>query len=184
MSAEELAGLLARRSFRTGSFTLSSGKESSFYVDCRTTTMHARGQVLVGRVALARIRDRGVAPDFVGGLTMGADPISYAVAGESSRQGGPEIDAFSVRKEAKGHGRGDRIAGCFEPESRVVVTEDVVTTGSSALEACRVVEEAGGEVLAVLALVDRQEGGAEAIREAGYDIEALFDVHDLERFTG
>lgn len=181
--AEELAALLANRSFRTGHFVLSSGRESSYYVDCRTTTMHARGQALLGTAGLQRLRTRGTPPDFVGGLTMGADPISYAIAGESSRTGGPEIHAFSVRKQAKGHGRDRRIEGCFEAGGRVVITEDVVTTGSSALEACEVVEEAGGEIVAVLALVDRQEGGAEAIREAGYRLETLFTVSDLERLT-
>jgi orotate phosphoribosyltransferase len=181
---EALARLLAERSFRTGRFQLSSGRESSYYVDCRTTTMHARGQALLGRVALDRLEAVGWAPDFVGGLTMGADPISYAVAGESARRGGAEIHAFSVRKEAKEHGRGRRIEGCFDAGGRVVVTEDVITTGGSALDACRAVEEAGGEILGLLVLVDRQEGGGEALREAGYPVEALFTISDLEQASG
>lgn len=181
---EELARLLAERSFRTGRFVLSSGRESSYYVDCRSTTMHARGQVLIGRVGLDRIEALDRTPEFVGGLTMGADPISYAIAGESARRDMAHIHAFSVRKEAKDHGRGRRIAGCFEAGAPVVVTEDVITTGGSALDACRAVEEEGGEILAVLVLVDREEGGGEALRDAGYAVEPLYTVSDLEALTG
>ncbi|HKK07510.1 MAG TPA: orotate phosphoribosyltransferase, partial [Gemmatimonadota bacterium] len=128
----QLLGLLADRSFRLGSFELSSGRTSDYYIDCRTTTMHARGQALLGAVALDALEAAGLHPDVVGGLTMGADPIAYSIAGESWRRGDP-IHAFSVRKRAKDHGRGRRIEGCFEPGARVVVVEDVITTGGSAL---------------------------------------------------
>lgn len=177
---ERLRALLVERSFRTGSFELSSGATSSYYVDCRTTTMHAEGLVRVGAVGLDALEAADLAPDRVGGLTMGADPISYAIAAESWRRGRP-MHAFSVRKEAKGHGTGRRIEGCFEPGDRVVVTEDVVTTGGSALDAASAVEEAGGEVLAVLALVDREEGGREAIEEAGHRLVSLFTAGELAR---
>ena len=169
MSAEarrRLLRLLAERSFRLGTFQLSSGGTSDYYVDCRTTTMHAEGQALVGEVGLDALRYAGLAPDQVGGLTMGADPVSYAVAHESARRP-PSVHAFSVRKKAKGHGRSRRIEGCFEPGSPVVVTEDVITTGGSALRAVEAVREAGGEVLAVLALVDREEGGGRPWRRRG-----------------
>lgn len=182
-ATERLGRLLARRSFRTGQFVLSSGRESSYYVDCRTTTMHAEGQALVGRVALARLRSLELEPDFVGGMTMGADPISYAVAGESARTGGPEIHAFSIRKQAKGHGRGRRVAGCFEEGGKVLMVEDVVTTGSSVLEACDVVTEAGGEIVGVLVLVDRQEGGREAVEERGYPVHCLYTVARLRELS-
>lgn len=175
---QRLLQLLVERSFRTGTFELSSGRTSDYYVDCRTTTMHAEGQALLGGVILDTLEERGLAPDLVGGLTMGADPISYAVAGESWRRGAP-IHAFSVRKQAKGHGRGQRIEGCFEPGSRVLLVEDVVTTGGSALDAAREVAEEGGDVVAVLALVDRQEGGREAIEEAGHTFWALFTADEL-----
>lgn len=178
-----LRRLLTERSFRTGSFRLSSGATSRYYVDCRTTTMHAEGLALVGEVAWDALEEAGLAeegrrPAFVGGLTMGADPVSFAVAAESWRRGSP-VHAFSVRKEAKGHGRGRRIEGCFEEGARVVVAEDVVTTGGSALEAAGVVEEAGGEVVAVLALVDREEGGREAVEEAGHRLLSLYTAGEL-----
>lgn len=180
---ERLLALLAERSYRTGTFELSSGGTSSYYIDCRTTTMHAEGLVRVGAAGMDALEEAGLAPELVGGLTMGADPVSYAIAAESWRRGRP-IDAFSVRKRAKEHGRGQRIEGCFEPGKPVVVTEDVVTTGGSALEATDAVEEAGGEVLAVLALVDRQEGGRSAIEEAGHRLLALFTAAELGRASG
>lgn len=181
MSSEErrrLRDLLAGRSFRTGTFQLSSGGTSDYYVDCRTTTMHAEGQVLVGRVGWAALDEAGLRPELVGGLTMGADPISYALAGESWRRGRP-VDAFSVRKESKEHGTGRRIEGCFEAGRSVVITEDVITTGGSALDAAGEVEAAGGEVLAILALVDRQEGGGDRVAEAGHRLLPLFTAREL-----
>lgn len=173
-----LRELLARRSFRTGTFELSSGATSDYYVDCRTTTMHAEGQVLVGRVGWEALDEAGLLPELVGGLTMGADPISYALAGESWRRGRP-AHAFSVRKRSKEHGTGRRIEGCFEAGRSVVVTEDVITTGGSALDAAGAVEEAGGEVLAILALVNRQEGGRERVEEAGHRLLTLFTASEL-----
>lgn len=181
MSSEErrrLRDLLAGRSFRTGTFQLSSGSTSDYYVDCRTTTMHAEGQVLVGRVGWAALDEAGLRPELVGGLTMGADPISFALAGESWRRGRP-VDAFSVRKQSKEHGTGRRIEGCFEAGRSVVITEDVITTGGSALDAAGEVEAAGGEVLAILALVDRQEGGGDRVAEAGHRLLPLFTAREL-----
>jgi len=144
--------------------------------------MHAEGQTLIGPVALDALDEAKIGPDRIGGLTMGADPIAYSVAGESFRRGRP-VDAFSVRKEAKEHGRGRRIEGCFDPGARVVVVEDVITSGGSALRACEAIGEAGGEVLAVLALVDRCEGGREAIEEAGYAVISLYTVQDLATYA-
>lgn len=178
---ERLLALLVDRSFRVGDFTLSSGRSSRYYVDCRTTTMHAEGQHLLGRVALARIQDEGLRPEAVGGLTMGADPVSYAIAGESWRSGAFPVHAFSVRKEAKDHGRGRRIEGCFGEGVEALVVDDVVTTGGSAIEACRAVRDAGGRVLGVLALVDREEGAREAIADEGYPLHALFRLGELVR---
>ncbi len=169
---------MAERSFRTGDFRLSSGTHSDFYIDCRTTSMHAEGQVLIGRVGYATLAAEGLRPDAIGGLTMGADPLAYAIAAESWRQGEP-IHAFSVRKRPKRHGRGRQIEGCFEPGARVVIVEDVITSGGSALQACEAVRRESGEVLAVLALVDRQEGGRERLEAAGLRTLILFTANDL-----
>ena len=177
---ERLLRLFVERSFQLGDFTLASGRKSDFYIDCRTTTMSAEGQVLLGEVGLDTIEAAGVAPDVVGGLTMGADPIAYAIAGESFRRGRP-IQAFSVRKRAKRHGTGQRIEGCFESGARVVVVEDVITTGGSALQACEAVKAEQGTILMVLAAVDRQEGGREAIEQGGYRVESLFGVDEFRQ---
>ncbi|HYJ78634.1 MAG TPA: orotate phosphoribosyltransferase, partial [Longimicrobiaceae bacterium] len=155
---ERLLRLLLERSFRVGDFVLSSGARSRYYVDARTTTTHAEGQALLGRLGLAALRDAGLRPDAIGGLTMGADPVAYAVAHASWLAGDP-VHAFTVRKEPKAHGTGRRVEGCFAAGDRVVVVEDVITTGGSALKAVAAVEAEGGTVLAVLAVVDREEGG-------------------------
>lgn len=175
---DRLLDLFVERSFQLGDFTLASGRKSDFYIDCRTTTMHAEGQDLLGRVGCDALIETGWRPDLVGGLTMGADPIAYAIAGESFRRGRP-IHAFSVRKRAKRHGAGRRIEGCFEPGARVVVVEDVITTGGSALQACEAIRAERGTIVGVLAAVDRREGGREAIRETGLEVISLFDVDEF-----
>lgn len=178
---ERLLRLFVERSFQEGDFTLASGRKSRFYIDCRTTTMHAEGQVLLGAVGLDVLDGAGLEPDVIGGLTMGADPIAYAIAGESSRRGRP-IHAFSVRKRPKRHGTGRRIEGCFERGARAVVVEDVITTGGSALQACEAVRQEGGTVLAVLAAVDRQEGGREAIEGEGLRVLTMFGVEEFRTY--
>ena len=173
---DRLGRLLAERSVRTGDFVLASGARSSVYVDCRTTTTHAEGLYLIGRLGLAAIAE--LRPDSIGGLTMGADPVAYAIAHASWIAGDP-VHAFSVRKEAKAHGTGKRIEGSFMAGQRVVVVEDVITSGGSALRACEAVRSEGGEVLTVFALVDRESGGREAIQAAGYPVRALFGLAEL-----
>src|SRR5207249_629560 len=130
------------------------------------------GLVVIGALGLARLTARGWAPDLVGGLTLGADPVAYAVAAAARAQGMP-LDAFSVRKQAKAHGTGKRIEGCFSPGAAVVVVEDVITTGHSAAEAIAAVTAEGGRVLGVLAVVDREEGGRTTLEQAGHPVEAL-----------
>lgn len=174
----ELIRLLRDISVELGSFTLSSGRSSSYYIDARKTTMSARGIELIGRIGLRHIRSRGWAPECVGGLTLGADPVAYAVA-LSSLSEPPAIDAFTVRKASKLHGTKNRIEGCFRAGQSVVVVEDVVTTGASAIEAIDAVVREGGSVLGVLALIDREEGGREAIEEAGYELETIVSLADL-----
>ncbi len=175
---ERLLHLLARRSVRIGDFVLASGARSSHYVDCRTTTTHAEGQYLVGRLGLQLLHDADLVVDAVGGLTMGADPVAYAIAHASWIAGNP-LHAFSVRKEPKDHGTGRRIEGSFSAGSRVVVVEDVITSGGSALRACEAVRAEGGEVRGVLALVDREAGGREAVEAEGYGVHVLFRVSEL-----
>lgn len=174
-----LKQLLIERSVKWGSFILASGKESSVYVDARLTTMSPEGLVLIGQLGLEAISSQGWAPDSVGGLTMGADPVSFAISHTSALQNNP-VRAFSVRKEAKTHGTGNRIEGPFTTGDRVVVIEDVITTGKSALQAIDAIEAAGGQILGVLAIVDRQDGGNEAIRDRGYSTVALTSIAELK----
>ena len=173
-----LVALLKTRSVLHGDFQLASGRRSPHYVDCRRTTMHADGLALIGELGLAALRDAGWNAGAVGGLTLGADPVAYAIARASAGTDRP-VNAFTVRKAVKTHGAGRRIEGCFEPGMAVVVVEDVVTTGASALEAAAAVREAGGTVCGVLAVVDREEGGREAVERGGYAVRALVTLGEL-----
>ena len=176
---DALVGLLRRRSVKFGEFTLASGATSDWYIDCRLTTMSAEGQLLVGRLGLDAIRAAGWEPRSVGGLTMGADPVSYAIAAASGTRHITPIDAFSVRKEAKQHGTGRRIEGNFAAGDSVVVIEDVITSGSSALQAIEAVRAEGGTVIGVLAVVDREAGGKTAIETTGVPVLALVTASEL-----
>jgi orotate phosphoribosyltransferase len=182
-SLSRLLALLADRSAKRGDFTLASGRRSSLYVDCRMTTMSPEGQLLIGRVGLAALRASGWAFDAVGGLTLGADPIAYAIAHASAlaaeQEEGALIRAFTVRKEAKQHGTGKLIEGPFRTGDRVVVVEDVITTGGSALKAVEAIRAAGGVIVGVLALVDREEGGREALEGAGLQVRSLVTATQL-----
>jgi orotate phosphoribosyltransferase len=175
---DTLKDLLLTRSVQRGAFVLASGRHSSFYIDARLTTMSGDGLAVIGGLGLDRFAARGWTPRAVGGLTLGADPIAYALA-LTARRRGQLLDAFTVRKQAKDHGTGKRIEGCFATGYPVVVVEDVLTTGSSALDAVRAVETEGGHILGVMAVVDRQEGGREAIERAGYLVEAFLSATDL-----
>jgi orotate phosphoribosyltransferase len=175
---DRLRTLLLERSVRRGDFILASGRRSSFYVDARRTTMSGEGQIVIGDLGVVRLGVRGWLPASVGGLTLGADPVAYAIAAAAHRAG-VAIDAFTVRKQPKQHGTAGRVEGCFTGGTTVVIVEDVVTTGQSALEAIRAVEAEGARVLGVLAVVDRQEGGRAALEGAGYAVEALVTAADL-----
>lgn len=175
---DELLSLLATRSARRGTFTLASGRQSSLYIDARMTTMSPEGISLIGPLGLRAIADAGWTADAVGGLTMGADPIACALAYASAGSPHP-LRAFSVRKEPKGHGAGKQIEGPFRAGDRVVVIEDTITTGGSARRAIDAVRAAGGVVVGVLALVDREEGGREALREADVEVIALAQAAEI-----
>lgn len=174
----DLAALLRKQSIRTGSFTLSSGRRSSYYIDARRTTMSARGLDLIGTLGLETIREAGWPADLVGGMTLGADPVASAIA-LASRRSPPELDALTVRKDPKSHGTQGQIEGCFRPGTDVVVVEDVVTTGNSALRAIHMLRQAGARVSGVLAVVDREEGGRTAIEQLGYSLRTLVSLGDL-----
>src|SRR5713226_839430 len=149
---QELLEMLAHKSFRLGEFQLSSGGTSDYYIDCRATTLDARGAQLVGEVFLDEIREQGWEADAIGGLTMGADPIVVAVAVTSGT-----VHGFLVRKAEKQHGTGQRIEGFREKGARVVIVDDVCTTGSSTVQAIEAARDYGFEVVGVMCLVERQD---------------------------
>jgi orotate phosphoribosyltransferase len=151
---QELLRLLASKSFRLGQFKLSSGGTSDYYIDCRITTLDARGSQLTGKVFLEEIRERAWNPEAIGGLTMGADPIVVSVAVTSG-----ELHGFLVRKAEKEHGTGQRIEGFRKKGARVVIVDDVCTTGASTVQAIEAAREFGFDVVAAMCLVEREEAG-------------------------
>lgn len=177
---DDLIALLATRSAKRGSFTLASGRQSSLYIDARITTMSPDGLALIGPLGLAAIHDAGWTADAVGGLTLGADPIACAISYASATSATP-VRAFTVRKEPKAHGTGRLIEGPFRAGDRVVVIEDTITTGGSARKAIDAVQAEGGTVLGVLALVDRQEGGREALESFGVGVVSLATAEEIVR---
>jgi len=167
-----LITLLAERSAKRGRFKLASGKESDFYVDARLTTMSPEGLAMIGPLAFSTLRETGWKIDAVGGLTLGADPIAYAISYASAASDHP-LRAFTVRKEPKAHGTGKLLEGPIREGDRVAIIEDVITTGGSALRAIEAVRSAKASVAGVLALVDREEGGRQAIERAGIGVISL-----------
>lgn len=180
----ELLALLTERSFARREVTLASGRRSNFYVDCKQTTLSGRGHVLVGGALVSALSAwearAGVQIAAAGGLTLGADPIASAVS-MSASLAGRELPAFIVRKEAKGHGTKAYLEGTsnFAAGAELAILEDVVTTGGSALTAAKRVREAGYSARVVFGLVDRLEGGREAIEAAGLELVTLFDRTDF-----
>jgi len=189
---QQLLELLARISFRLGNFTLSSGGTSDYYIDCRTTTLHAEGGRLTGHAVLELLKEHGIEAEAVGGLTMGADPIVCNVATASAWRAiehqklgfpGPGLlHGFLVRKAEKAHGTGRRIEGFCREGARVVIVDDVCTTGASTINALQAAREAGMVVAAVVCLVERQEAGGRPAVEAAADgapFFALFTANDV-----
>lgn len=173
---ERLKQLLREHSLRVGDFVLTSGQRSRYYFDSKKTTLRPEGAYLTAREVLRLLERERIEADAIGGLTLGADPIVCPVAALSHVAGRP-LRAFIVRKEAKGHGTGQRIEGDLEPGSRVVIVDDVVTTAGSTLQAIGAAEQAGHRVVAVICLVDREEGGTE--RLAAWPFYPLFRRSEL-----
>jgi orotate phosphoribosyltransferase len=176
---QELLEMLAKKSFRLGEFQLSSGGTSDYYVDCRTTTLDARGAQLTGEVFLEEIREEGWEPEAIGGLTMGADPIVVAAAVTSGK-----LHGFLVRKTEKQHGTGQRIEGFREKGARVVIVDDVCTTGASTIQAIEAAREFGFEVVGAMCLVERQEAhGRPAVEKAAAPAPfiAIFTAQDVRK---
>ena len=185
--AQQLLSILARISFRLGQFKLSSGGTSDYYVDCRTTTLHAEGGRLTGHAILDLLEENGIVAEAVGGLTLGADPIVSNVATASawralSNPAAPVLHGFLVRKAEKAHGTGRRIEGFNQPGARVVIVDDVCTTGASTINAIQAVREASMIVAAVVCIVEREEAnGRPAVEVAaeGAPFLRLFTANDV-----
>lgn len=179
---EKLFDLLLKHAFRysrEGNFQLSSGKKTSYYIDCKKVSLSPEGAYLIGSEIFNRIKDLPV--EGVGGMTLGADPIASAVSLLSYTNKKP-IPAFIVRKEAKEHGSQQQIEGPLKPGAKLVVVEDVVTTGGSTLRALDAIKKEGYSILKVIALVDRKEGGADRIVSTGVPFENLFTIEDFTQY--
>ncbi len=185
--ARQLLSLLARISFRLGQFKLSSGGTSDYYIDCRTTTLHAEGGRLTGHAILELLEQNGVLAEAVGGLTMGADPIVSNVATASAwraleKPGAPLLHGFLVRKAEKAHGTGRRVEGFLREGARVVIVDDVCTTGASTINAIEAAREAGMKIAAVVCIVEREEANGRPAVEAaaqGAPFLRLFTAKDV-----
>lgn len=179
----QLLSILRRKSVLYGDFTLASGKKSDFYCDARLTTLDPRGAIALGEVGWEVVSGQaaklGVKPVAIGGLTMGADPVALAI-GIGAARAGEDLQVFSIRKQAKSHGRGKLIEGNFKPGDTVVVVDDTVTTGGSTLEAIEKVRAEGGIVAFAVVLVDRGEGGRGAIEASGVPVVAIFSRADID----
>jgi orotate phosphoribosyltransferase len=185
--AQQLLSLLARTSFKLGQFKLSSGGTSDYYIDCRTTTLHAEGGRLTGHAILELLEANHIDAEAVGGLTMGADPIVSNVATASAwraqkNPAAPLLHGFLVRKAEKAHGTGRRIEGFSREGARVVIVDDVCTTGGSTINAIQAAQEAGMIVAAVVCIVEREEAnGRPAVESAaaGAPFLRLFTANDV-----
>jgi len=176
---QKLLSTLAHKSFRLGEFQLSSGGTSDYYIDCRTTTLDAKGSHLTGEVFVEEIQKRGWRPQAIGGLTLGADPIVVAVSVVSG-----ELHGFLVRKAEKQHGTGQRIEGFREKGARVVIVDDVCTTGASTIQAIEAAREFGFEVVGVMCLVEREEAkGRPKVEKAATPAPfvSIFTASDVRR---
>ena len=173
---QALLDLIKQQALKFGDFTLASGKQASFYLDCRQVTLDARGAQLIGAGMLELLA--ADMPDLVGGMAIGADPITASILTLAGIQGIP-LRGVMVRKEPKGHGLGKHVEGPFQAGERLVIVEDVVTTGGSSLKAIEHCEAVGLKVDRVLAIIDRLEGGRAVFAARGYELTTLFTIKDF-----
>jgi len=174
----ELIGLVEAKALKRGTFRLASGREASFYLDAKQVVLDAHGAMLVGRAILERLRSLGPLPAAVGGMSIGADPITSAVITMAGVEGLP-LKGFMVRKEPKDHGTKKDVEGPVEPGQRVVIVEDVTTTGGSSLLAIDRVHEFGLVVERVVTVIDRLAGAKDAFAARGIPLESLVTIRDL-----
>jgi orotate phosphoribosyltransferase len=175
---EALIALVRGKSLKFGEFTLASGKKASYYLDGKQVTLDPHGARLIAEGILDLLSAGERMPAAVGGMSIGADPITAAVVTMSAVRGTP-LAGFMVRKQSKGHGTNQYIEGPVRPGDEVVIVEDVVTTGGSSLEAIQRCEDFGLKVARVIAIIDRMEGGAAAFAEAGYPLSSLLNIRDF-----
>ena len=173
---QALIDVIQQQALELGEFTLASGKKSRYYLDCRKVTLDSRGAQLIAAGILEHFG--ADLPDAVGGMAIGADPITAAVI-TLAAVNGQSLRGFIVRKEPKGHGKGQSVEGPVRPGDRVVIVEDVVTTGGSSLQAIERAKEFGLQIVSVIGVVDRLEGGGDAFAEHGYDFFSLLTIRDL-----
>ena len=174
----QLVELIEQRALKRGSFTLASGRTASFYLDAKQVVLDAQGAMLVGRAILQRLQGLGELPEAIGGMSIGADPITSAAVTMAGVAGLP-LKGFMVRKEPKGHGLQRYVEGPVEPGQRVVIVEDVTTTGGSSLLAIDRATEFGLQVERVVTVIDRLAGAAEAFAARGIPLEPLVTIRDL-----
>jgi orotate phosphoribosyltransferase len=177
---EQLKALILKHALRFGQFTLASGKQATYYLDCRTITLHPQGTNLIasGMLDLILSNHFGAIPDCVGGLAIGADPITASIVAHSGLRNCGLL-GFMVRKEAKQHGTGKLVEGPVEPGMKCVIVEDVITSGGSALKAAQAAKDFGLHVIGVLGVIDRLEGGLAAFQEAGIPLATLLTIQDF-----
>lgn len=177
---KKLAELLYTKSYKEGNFTLTSGKKSDYYFDCKQTALHPQGGYLIGKLILNLIIGSQMKVKGVGGMTLGADPLISAVTVVSYLENHP-LPGFIIRKKAKGHGTSAYLEGManFESGDRVCLLEDVVTTGGTLLTACERVQDAGLKITGIICVLDREEGGRENIADAGFELTSIFTRKEL-----
>ena len=175
---KKLARILVEKSYKEGDFTLTSGKKSEYYFDCKQTALHAEGGYLIGRLFFEMLKKYDV--DGVGGMTLGADPLITGVTVVSHLEGRP-LPGFIIRKKSKGHGTDQYLEGLanFKEGDKVVLLEDVCTTGGTLITAAQRVRDAGLNIVGVLAVLDREEGGRDKLKEAGLELDSIFTRQEL-----